>query len=99
MLPKIPPQTLYQVLTVAAVVIVNVLLSSFVWRLAGSKRRRWRGLGRGVAALVGIANLGLGMVCLMRMLRYGPDWLWTLLLLIAFVFAYRVGGATREQLP
>jgi hypothetical protein len=48
---------------------------------------------------VGIANLGLGMVCLMRMLRYGPDWLWTLLLLIAFVFAYRVGGATREQLP
>jgi hypothetical protein len=58
-----------------------------------------RTLARVAGAFLGILNLGLAMVCLFRMLRSGPEWMYIVLLIVSTVFAYRVGGATRGQYP
>jgi VanZ family protein len=99
MLPNIPPETLRQILTVIGVVVANAILSNVIWRLVGSKRHRVRTPARVAAAFLGILNLGLAVVCLFRMLRSGPEWMYIALLVVSTVFAYRVGGATRGQYP
>ena len=97
MLAKLQPETMRQIVVVVALVVANTIVSNFIWWLLGSLRSRVRTLARVAAAFLAILNLGLGMVCLLRMLRFGPDWFYILLLVLALVFAYRVGGATRGQ--
>ena len=99
MLPEIQNETSRQVLIVLGVIIANTLLSNVIWRLVGSRRRRVRVFARVSAAFLGILNLGLAVVSLFRMLRYGPEWMYILLLVVSTIFAYRVGGATRGQYP
>ena len=99
MLAKISGETLRQILIVVGVVIANGVLANLVWRMVGSPRRWVRGAGRGGAAFLGILNLGLAAFCLLRMLRTGPEWMFVLLLVVATIFAYRVGGATRGRYP
>jgi len=99
MLAKIESETLRQILIVLGVMGANAVLSNFIWWLVGSRRVRVRTFARVAAAFLGILNLGLAMVCLFRMLRYGPEWLYIVLLVVSTIFAYRVGGATRGQYP
>ncbi len=98
-MPELPEQTLHQALIVLGVAIANAVFTNLTWWVVGSKRRAIRGVGRGVAAFLAIANLALGLVCILRMLRTGIEWMYVALLVVAFVFAYRVGGATRGQYP
>jgi hypothetical protein len=84
---------------VLGVVVANAVLTNVIWRLVGSARRRVRSTARAAAAFLGLLNLGLAVVCLFRMLRSGPEWMYILLLVVSTVFAYRVGGATRGQYP
>ena len=97
MLGKLQPETVRQIIIVAAAFAANAIISNFIWRMLGTKRSKIRTAARVAAAFLAILNLGLGMVCLLTMLRHGPDWFYVLLLLIAVVFAFRVGGATRGQ--
>ena len=97
MLAKLQPETMRQIVIVVALVVANSIVSNFIWWLLGSLRSRVRTLARVAAAFLAILNLGLGLVCLLRMLRFGPDWFYLLMLVLALVFAYRVGGATRGQ--
>ncbi len=97
MIARPQPETMRQIVIVAALVITNAVVSNFIWWLLGSLRSRVRTLARTAAAFAAILNLGLGMMCLLRMLRHGPDWFYVALLVVAFIFAYRVGGATRGQ--
>ena len=97
MLAKLQPETMRQIVIVVALVAANTIVSNFIWWLLGSLRSRVRTLARVAAAFLAILNLGLAMVCLFRMLRLGPDWFYILMLVIALIFAYRVGGATRGQ--
>ena len=97
MFPKFQSVTREQVLIVVGVVLVNALLSNVIWRSLGAKRRWVRGVGRGAAASLAIANLGLGGVCILHLLRFDADWIYIALMVVAFVFAYRVGGATTGQ--
>ena len=96
-LPKIQSETIRQIIIVVALVAANSIASNFVWWLLSSQRNRIRVMARVAAAFLAILNLGLGVVCLFRMLRLGWDWFYLVMLLIATVFAYRVGGATRGQ--
>ena len=97
MLGRIPPETVREIIIVVATFAVNAILSNFIWWLLGSLRSRVRTLARVGAAFVAILNLGLGMVCLLTMLREGPTWFYIVMMLIAVVFAFRVGGATRGK--
>src|SRR3972149_2326766 len=96
-LPKLQGETIRQIIIVVALVAANSMVSNFIWWMLGSLRSRTRTQARVAAAFVGILNLGLAMVCLFRMLRLGPDWFYIMMLVIATIFAYRVGGATRGQ--
>lgn len=96
-LPKIQGETIRQIIIVVALVAANSIASNFVWWLLSSARNRIRVMARVAAAFLAILNLGLAVVCLFRMLRLGWDWFYLVMLLIATVFAYRVGGATRGQ--
>jgi hypothetical protein len=97
MLAKPQPETMRQIVIVVALVVANTLVSNFIWWLLSSLRARVRTIARVAAAFLAILNLGLAMVCLFRMLRLGPDWFYIMMLALALVFAYRVGGATRGQ--
>jgi len=97
MFPRIQSVTREEILIVVGVVLVNVLLSNVIWRWVGAKRREVRGMGRGAAAALAIANLGLGGMCIVHLLRFDPDWIYIALMVVAFIFAYRVGGATTGQ--
>jgi len=99
MLPKVQGLTHEQVLIIVGVVLVNAVLSNLIWRWVGAKRRWVRRTGRGAAAALAIANLGLGGMCILHLLRFDPDWMYIALMAVAFVFAYRVGGATTGQYP
>jgi hypothetical protein len=92
-------ETIRQILIVLGVVVVNAILVNLIWRFVGAKRRRTRTGARVAAACLGILNLGLAMVCLMRLLRTGPEWIYVVLLVVSTIFAYRVGGATHGQYP
>ena len=97
MLAKLPPETIRHIVILVAVIVTNSIASNFVWWLLGSIRARVRTMARVAAAFLAILNLGLAMVCLFRMLRLGPDWFYIMMLLVALIFAYRIGGATRGQ--
>ena len=97
MLAKPQPETMRQIVIVVALVVTNTIVSNFIWWLLSSLRARVRTLARVAAAFLAILNLGLAMVCLFRMLRLGPDWFYIMMLVMALIFAYRVGGATRGQ--
>ncbi len=94
---KLQPETIRQIVIVVALVAADSIVSNFIWWLLGSLRARVRTMARVAGAFLAILNLGLAVICLFRMLRLGPDWFYIVLLLIALVFAYRVGGATRGQ--
>jgi hypothetical protein len=94
---KLQPETIRQIVVVVGLVVANTIVSNFIWWLLGSLRSRVRTLARVGAAFLAFLNLGLAIVCLLRMLRSGPDWFYILMLVLALVFAYRVGGATRGQ--
>jgi hypothetical protein len=97
MFPKIQSVTREEILIVVGVVLVNAVLSNVFWRCVGAKRRWVRGTGRGAAAALAIANLGLAGMCIVHLLRFDADWMYIALMVVAFVFAYRVGGATTGQ--
>jgi hypothetical protein len=97
MFPTTQSVTLEEILIVVGVALVNALLANVIWRSVGAKRRRVRGMGRGAAAALAIANLGLGGMCIVHLLRFDADWVYIALMVVAFVFAYRVGGATTGQ--
>ena len=94
---KLSAENMRQIVMVVALVVADTILSNFIWWLLASLRSRVRTLARTAAAFAAILNLGLAVICLLRMLRSGPDWFYIVVLLIALVFAYRVGGATRGQ--
>ncbi len=94
---KLSPETMREIVIVVALVVADTIVSNFIWWMLGSLRVRVHAIARAAAAFAAILNLGLGMVCLFRMLRSGPDWFYIALLIIALVFAYRVGGATRGK--
>jgi hypothetical protein len=91
--------TLRHAAYVAGAVIGNVIVSSLAWRILGGKSRNLRRLGRVLGAAFCIANLGLAVVCFLYLLRNGGDWFYIALLLIAVVFAFRIGGATAGRYP
>lgn len=91
--------TLRQGAYVVGVVAVNVILSGAAWRILGLKSRHLRRLGRVLGATFCIANLGLAVVCLLNLLQKGGDWFYAALLLVALVFAFRIGGATVGRYP
>ncbi|MBI4166912.1 MAG: hypothetical protein HY508_14385 [Acidobacteria bacterium] len=97
MLGKLQPDTIRNIVILVATIVANSIASNFIWWLLGSVRSRVRTIARVAAAFLAILNLGLAMVCLFRMLRLGPDWFYILMLLVALIFAYRIGGATRGQ--
>lgn len=97
MFTQIPSVTREEILIVVGVALVNALLSNVIWRCVGAKRRGVRGMGRGAAAALAIANLGLGGMCIVHLLRFDADWVYIALMVVALVFAYRVGGATTGQ--
>ena len=84
---------------VVGVVVTNVILSGVAWRILGSKSRNLRRLGRVLGATFCIVNLGLAVVCLLHLLQKGGDWFYVALLLVALVFAFRIGGATVGRYP
>lgn len=97
MVGRLSPETIRQIVIVVATVAANAIVANFIWWMLGSLRSRVRTAARVGAAFLAILNLGLGMVCLFQMLRQGPSWFYIVLMLIAVVFAFRVGGATRGQ--
>ena len=99
MFPDLQSETARQVLIVLGVVGVNAVLSNLIWWLVGSTRLRVRTFARAAAAFLGILNLGLAMVCVFRLLRAEPEWMYIVLLVVSTIFAYRVGGATRGIYP
>lgn len=84
---------------VVGVIGANVILSGIAWRILGAKSRNLRRLGRVLGATFCFANLGLAVVCLLYLLQKGGDWFYVALLLVAFVFAFRIGGATVGRYP
>lgn len=92
-------ETARSILIVLGVAGADLLLANFVWWLVGSTRLRVRTFARASAMFLGILNLGLAILCLFQMLRYGPAWMYGALLIVSTVFAYRVGGATRGNYP
>ena len=82
---------------VVGAVVANVIVSSIAWRVLGAKSRHLRRVGRAIGAMFCIANLGLAVVCILYLLQHGGDWFYVALLLIALVFAFRIGGATVGQ--
>jgi Ca2+/Na+ antiporter len=84
---------------VAGVVVGNVLVAGVTWRILGAKSRNLRRLGRALGATFFLANLALGLVCLLYLLQHGGDWFYAALLLIAGVFAFRIGGTTAGRYP
>jgi hypothetical protein len=99
MLPDIHSEVVRRALYVLGALVANVVASGISWRLAGVKRRGIRLVGRAFAAFFGLANLGLIVGCLVHMLRGGADWFYSALLIVGFVFAYRIGGATIGRYP
>jgi len=85
--------------TVVGVVVANVILSGVAWRILGAKSKNLRRVGRVLGATFCVANLGLAVVCVLYLLQNGGDWFHVALLLIALVFAFRIGGATAGRYP
>lgn len=86
--------TLRQGAIVVGTVVANVFLSGVAWRILGTKSKTLRRLGRVLGATFCVANLGLAVVCVLYLLQKGGDWFYVALLLVALVFAFRIGGAT-----
>ncbi|MBZ5514011.1 MAG: hypothetical protein LAN62_04040 [Acidobacteriia bacterium] len=97
--PKIPDEVVRHALYVAGLLVADIVVSAISWRLAGVKRRGTRLVGRVVAAFFSLANAGLALGCLFHLLRGGADWFYVALLVLGFVFAYRIGGATIGRYP
>jgi len=91
--------TLRQGATVVGAFVANVILSGLAWRILGAKSRNLRRVGRVLGAAFCVANLGLAVVCFLYLLQKGGDWFYVALLLIALVFAFRIGGATAGRYP
>ena len=91
--------TLRQGAYVVGLVVANVILSSVAWRILGAKSKNLRRLGRVLGATFCVANLGLAVICLLYLLQMGGDWFYVALLLVALVFAFRIGGATAGRYP
>jgi hypothetical protein len=99
MVPNIHSEVGRHALYVAGVLVANILVSGISWRLAGAKRRGIRLVGRFSAAFFALANAGLVLGCVFHLLRGGMDWFYFALLIVGFVFAYRIGGATVGRYP
>jgi phosphoglycerol transferase MdoB-like AlkP superfamily enzyme len=99
MLPNMDSEVGRHALYVGGALAANILASGISWRLAGAKRRGIRLVGRISAAFFALANAGLVLACLFHMLRGGMDWFYFALLIVGFVFAYRIGGATVGRYP
>lgn len=99
MFPDIHSEAGRHALYLVGFLVANIVVSGISWRLAGGKRRGIRVVGRVCAAFFALANVGLVLGCLFHMLRGGADWFYSALLIIAFVFAYRIGGATVGRYP
>jgi len=99
MFPDIHSETGRHALYVVGFLVANIVASGISWRLAGAKRRGIRLVGRISAAFFALANAGLVLGCLFHLLRGGMDWFYSALLIVGFVFAYRIGGATVGRYP
>ena len=99
MFPDIHSEAGRHALYLAGFLVANILVSGTSWRLAGRERRGIRLVGRVCAAFFALTNVGLVLGCLFHLLRGGVDWFYSALLIIAFVFAYRIGGATVGRYP
>ena len=93
------PSTLRAVLIILGVVAVNALLANLVWWVVGSQRRVLRGLGRAFGGFFALANLALALVSFLPLLQRGWDWFHVALIVVALVFAFRLGGATAGRYP
>jgi hypothetical protein len=93
------PGTTRAVLIILGVVIVNVVLANLVWWIVGSPRRALRMLGRAFAGFFALANVALALVSFLPLLQRGWDWFHVALVVVALVFAFRVGGATSGRYP
>jgi phosphoglycerol transferase MdoB-like AlkP superfamily enzyme len=92
-------ETVRHVLYLFAFLAGNIAVSGISWRLAGANRRGIRLVGRIGAAFFALANVGVVFGCLFHLLRGGADWLYVGFLVVGFVFAYRIGGATIGRYP
>lgn len=99
MFPDIHNEMVRRGLYVLGAVVANVVIAGISWRLAGVKRRGVRIVGRVLAAFFSLANMGLVLGCFFYLLRGGMDWFHSALLIVGFVFAYRIGGATAGRYP
>jgi hypothetical protein len=91
--------TIRAIVIILGVVIANVVLSNLVWWIVGSPRRTLRVLGRAFAGFFALANVALALVSFLPLLQRGWDWFHVALIVVAVVFAFRVGGATSGRYP
>ncbi len=99
MLPNIHSEAFRQALYIAGILVANVLISGISWRLVGTKRRGTRLIGRLLAAFFALTNGGVVLGGVFFLLRGGVDWFYAALVVVGFVFAYRIGGATIGRYP
>jgi phosphoglycerol transferase MdoB-like AlkP superfamily enzyme len=99
MFPDVHNETVRHALYVFAFLAGNIAVSGISWRLAGAKRRGIRLVGRITAAFFALANVGVVFGCLFHLLRGRADWFYVGFLIVGFVFAYRIGGATIGRYP
>jgi steroid 5-alpha reductase family enzyme len=93
------PSTIRAVVIILGVVIVNVVLASLVWWIVGSPQRMLRMLGRAFGGFFALANVALALVSFLPLLQRGWDWFHVALVVLALVFAFRLGGATSGRYP
>jgi hypothetical protein len=93
------PSTIRAVVIILGVVIVNVVLANLVWWIVGSQQRMLRMLGRAFGGFFALANVALALVSFLPLLQQGWDWFHVALVVLALVFAFRLGGATSGRYP
>jgi hypothetical protein len=99
MFPDVHNETVRHALYLGGFLAANIAVSGISWRLVGIKRRGIRLFGRITAAFFALANVGIVLGCLFYLLRGRTDWLYVGFLIVGFVFAYRIGGATIGRYP
>ena len=88
-----------QILILFGLVLVNGALANLVWRIAGADQRRVQLMGKTLAVLFALANLVIGFLSLAYVWRNGWSWFYAVVMIQAFVFAFRFGGATTGSYP
>jgi hypothetical protein len=99
MLLQIPKVPLRLLLMIGGIVVANGSLANTVWRLKGAKRRGVQRLGRFLATIFALVNLGVTGFALYKVWHLGWDWFYILLMLQASVFVIRFGGARGGAYP